>query len=227
MDTIETKNLKKTYYLDGVEIPALRGVDFSVKKGEFVSIMGPSGCGKSTLLHLIGGVDRPTEGTVKVDGIDETALGDDALSDLRWEKIGFIFQSFNLLPTLTALENVTVPLLLRGPPMKEVNKRAIELLTTFGIANRSHNKPNQMSGGEQQRVAIARALINKPTIILGDEPTGSLDSKSGEAVLKLLKELNEKENVTILIVTHDHIVAKHSNRTIFLKDGLVIDEKKN
>lgn len=215
---IETRNLTKKYLLDDVVVQALRGVSVSFGQGEFVAVMGPSGSGKSTLLHLVGGIDTPTSGTVRIDGEDVTRFSDRQLSDLRREKIGFIFQTFNLIPTLTAIENVVVPLLPRGG---EANERARTLLERMGLIGRLNHMPGQLSGGERQRVAIARALINRPKIVLADEPTGELDSKNGKDVMRILEEMHELEKVTVIVVTHDPAMADLAHKIVYLHDGRI------
>ena len=218
---VETKNLKKVYKLGKVEVPALRGISLYIRRGEFVAIMGPSGCGKTTLLNMIGALDRPTNGQVIIDGTDVTKLKESRLADLRCKKVGFVFQFYNLIPTLTALENVELPMTFAGISAKERKERALMLLELVGLKDRLNHKPDELSGGEQQRVTIARALANKPAIILADEPTGDLDTKTGSEVIKLVKDLNEKYNQTVIIVTHVEYVAKNADRIVFLKDGLI------
>lgn len=218
---LQAKNLRKNFTRGTTEVEALRGVDLSIQKGEFVSIMGPSGSGKSTLLHLIGGLDLPTGGEVLIDGEPIQKLSDDALSAFRRRRLGFIFQFFNLLPTLSALENVALPRLLDGESIAEVEPKAKALLTQMGLATRIHHRPDQLSGGEMQRVAIARALVTDPLLILADEPTGNLDSKSGEAVLRLLAEMARERGHTILMVTHDANAAAFGTRLVRLRDGEV------
>ncbi len=225
---IETRNLTKKYLLDEVVVQALRGVSLSFGQGEFAAIMGPSGSGKSTLLHLMGGIDTPTSGAIRIDGEDITRFNDRQLSDLRRDKIGFIFQTFNLIPTLTAMENVLVPLMPRGGNLGEADERAKELLGRMGLEGRLNHMPGQLSGGERQRVAIARALINRPKIVLADEPTGELDSKNGSEVMKILEEMHELENVTVIVVTHDPAMAALTHKTVYLHDGRIqkITERK-
>ncbi|MCS4540755.1 MAG: ABC transporter ATP-binding protein [Euryarchaeota archaeon] len=220
-EIVETKNLTKVYKLGKVEVPALRGINLRVQQGEFLSVMGPSGCGKTTLLNMIGALDRPTDGQVIIDGTDVTKLSENKLALLRCEKIGFVFQFYNLIPTLTALENVELPMTFANIPKKEREKRAAELLELVGLKGRLNHKPDELSGGEQQRVTIARALANKPAIILADEPTGDLDTKTGTEIIKLIKELNQKYGQTVIIVTHAEYIAKNSDRIVYLKDGLV------
>lgn len=219
---IEVTNIVKRY--EGKRIvQALRGVSFRIERGEMVATMGPSGCGKSTLLNIIGGLDRPSEGSVTIDGVDLSGLGDDALTRIRREKIGFIFQFFNLLPTLTALENVALPLHLSGAGRRKAVARAEELLGIVGLQDRQDHLPDELSGGEQQRVAMARALALKPPLILADEPTGNLDSESGRDVLSLFKKLQIQFKTTVLMVTHDSTAAGFCDRIIRMKDGCLVD----
>lgn len=218
MNVVEMKNVSKEYHLGEVVVKALRGVSFSVEKGEFVSILGPSGSGKSTLLHLIGALDRPTKGKVYIEKKDISKLNDEELAVLRSMKIGFIFQAFNLVPRLTALENVMLPLWFAGIVHGE--ERAKDVLESVGLGHRLHNRPNQLSGGERQRVAIARALVNKPEIIVADEPTGNLDSKTGSEIIRLLKDIHDSGN-TIIVVTHDTSIAKIAERRIQIMDGKI------
>lgn len=214
---VEIKNLKKSF--DHGKIIALNGLDLEIKEGEFVSIIGPSGSGKSTLLNMIGALDKADAGNINVSGIDLIRNND--LSDFRSQEIGFIFQLHNLIPNLTVLENVEIPMFESKISGKERRKRALELLDYVGLSDKINRKPTELSGGERQRVAIARALANRPSIILADEPTGSLDSKTGQMILKRLKELHEKENVTLIMVTHDMNVASLADRTIEVLDGQV------
>ncbi|MCS4542238.1 MAG: ABC transporter ATP-binding protein [Euryarchaeota archaeon] len=224
---IEAKDLTKIYYLDAVQVQALDKINLKIEKGEFISVMGPSGSGKSTLLHLLGGIDRPTFGKIFINSADVTKLSDTELSDLRRDTVGFIFQIFNLIPTLTALENVMVPLFPRGADLKWVEERAKALLSMVGLKERMNHKPTQLSGGERQRVAIARSLVNQPQIILADEPTGELDSKTGREIILLMKKLNEEENVTVVIVTHDPRVSELTERIIYLQDGRIVREERS
>jgi len=218
---LEAKGLKKTYRMGKVLVPALREITFHVKEGEFVAVFGPSGSGKSTLLHLLGGLDRPDKGEVSVDGISFSTLNDNELAEVRLRKIGFVFQFFNLLPRLTALRNVELPLTLADLPEKESIKKAEDMLKLVGLEDRMNHKPSEMSGGEQQRVAMARALINDPKIVLADEPTGNLDTTTGGEIVQLLKRLNKEKKQTFVVVTHDPAIAETADRIIYLKDGLV------
>ncbi len=221
---VEVINLKKTYMLGKVPVQALNGVNLKVNEGDFLAILGPSGSGKSTLLHLIGALDRPTEGKVLIEGVDISTLDDGQLADLR-RKIGFVFQYFNLIPRLTARENVELPLAINGLGRSERRKKAEKLLEIVGLKNRMNHKPTELSGGEQQRVAIARALANDPKLLLMDEPTGNLDSKTGEEIARLVKRLNEEENITIILVTHDESMTRVANRIAYIRDGLIIREE--
>jgi putative ABC transport system ATP-binding protein len=214
---LETAGLKKSYRMGNVTVEALRGIDVRVCAGEFVSIIGPSGSGKSTLLNLIGCLDRPTEGKVLIDGIDVSKMSDAKLTDVRGKKIGYVFQKFYLLPFLTALENVELQVRLAGLP--EGKKKAAEALRLVGLGERMNHLPKEMSGGEQQRVAIARALVKSPSIILADEPTGNLDTKTGDMIMETLKKLNA-EGITIVMVTHNSELAAKTNRIIRVRDGL-------
>ncbi len=217
---VKLEGVVKTYFLDHIEVPALRGIDLAIEKGEFLSIMGPSGSGKSTLMHLIGCLDRPTFGKVSIDGNDISKMSDDRLAEIRREKIGFIFQQFNLIPRLNARENVALPMWFAGTSKIRRLKRANELLEIMGIANRANHKPSELSGGESQRVAIARALANDPEIILADEPTGNLDTKTGEEVFELLKGLTV-QGKTVIMVTHDPEFGEKAGRIIHIKDGII------
>jgi len=221
---IELVDVKKVYVSDGVPTEALRGVTMSVKRGEFVAIVGPSGCGKSTLLHIVGGLDRPTSGKVIVDGIDFNKLSDDDLAKVRNEKMGFVFQFYNLVPHLSVFRNVELPLIVKGIPPRERRERVLRVLDEVGLADKAYSRPTRLSGGEQQRVAIARALVNEPAIILADEPTGNLDSKNKIAIAELFKKLNEKGR-TILVVTHDFEVASYAGRILYIRDGRIEREE--
>lgn len=211
----------KTYVMGTVQIHALRGLDLDIYPGEFVSIMGPSGSGKSTAMNMIGSLDIPSKGTVMLDGVDISRLTESDLATIRGRKIGFIFQQFNLIKTLTAKENVMLPMIFQGVPVHKREKAAEELLVKVGLSDRMNNRPTEMSGGQQQRVAIARALANDPEIILADEPTGNLDSKTADIIIEFLHKLNS-EGKTIIMVTHDEETAKVASRIEYLKDGTVI-----
>lgn len=222
---IDLENVSKKYVMGGEKFYALKNVSLKINKGEFVAIVGPSGSGKSTLMHIIGLLDIPTSGEVYLEGKKTHNLSEIAQANLRNKHIGFIFQTFNLLPRTSALENVEVPLIYSGVGKKEREVRAIKTLEIVGLGEKLQNKPSQLSGGQQQRVAIARALINNPSLILADEPTGNLDSKSGEEILSLLDKLNKKGN-TIVVVTHDADIARRAKRTMTLKDGKIVSDKK-
>lgn len=222
-NVIEIKGLKKSYE-DG-RIKALNGIDLEIKEGEFVSIIGPSGSGKSTILNMIGALDRAAEGSIKVAGIDLVQKKD--LSQFRSQEIGFVFQLHNLIPNLSVLENVQIPMYETNFSSQQMEERALGLLESVGLGDKIHQKPTKLSGGQRQRVAIARALVNKPSIILADEPTGSLDSKTGDLVLDLLKDLHQKENVTLIMVTHEPYVANLADRTITVLDGEIKNDKVN
>mgnify|MGYP003795044553 CR=1 FL=1 len=206
----------------GVEVPALRGVSFTIYRGEYIAIVGPSGSGKSTLLNILGCLDRPTSGTYWLDGHDVSRFDDDALSDIRGRRIGFVFQSFNLIATQTVLENLETPLYYQGFRARERKQLALQLIERVGLADRAEHRPHELSGGQQQRVAIARALANDPAILLADEPTGNLDSKTGQLILQMLDELNAAGR-TVIIVTHDMNVARRCGRVVELSDGLIQD----
>jgi putative ABC transport system ATP-binding protein len=218
---IEARDVARSYRLDGVAVEALRGVTLSIDQGDYVAIVGPSGSGKSTLMHLLGCLDRPTSGSLLLGGRDVADLSDSELADLRNHKIGFVFQSFQLLGRTSALENVALPLVYRGLRRAERRVRAIAALDSVGLGHRLGHRPGQLSGGEQQRVAIARALVGEPTLLLADEPTGNLDSRSGADVMALLSRLNAERGVAVIVVTHDLEVAAHARRRIDVRDGLV------
>jgi len=221
LPAIEVVDLGKVYAMGSVRVPALRGVTFTVERGRFVSIVGPSGCGKSTLLNMIGALDRPTRGRVVVDGVDITKLNDRGLARFRNLKVGFIFQTYNLINRTTVLKNVELPAIVKGIPSKVRRLKALKLLRLVGLEEKADRKPTEMSGGEQQRVAIARALINDPAIVLADEPTGNLDSKTGEEIISLLGRINRENGATIIMVTHNLELANRTNRIIRLRDGLI------
>jgi putative ABC transport system ATP-binding protein len=219
---VEVVDAVRSYELDGVGVPALRGVSFAVEPGDYVAIVGPSGSGKSTLMHLLGGLDRPTAGRLMLGGRDVGTLSAAELARLRNEVIGFVFQSFHLLGRTSARDNVALPLIYRGLRRSERRRRAEEMLTRVGLGHRLDHRPNQLSGGEQQRVAIARALVSDPSVLLADEPTGNLDSHSGAAVLELLEELNAERGVALVVVTHDAGVAARARRRISMRDGVIV-----
>ncbi len=224
MSLIRAENLTKIYGTGEAAVTALDRVGLAVEAGEFVAIMGPSGCGKSTLLHLLGGLDRPTSGTVAIDGEDLTSLPDAALAELRRRRIGFIFQFYNLIPVLDAAENAALPLLLDGLRSSTANARGSEWLRKVGLAERARHRPSQLSGGQQQRVAIARALIADPALVLADEPTGNLDTRSSDDIAALLKKVSGEWGRAVVMVTHDPRIAAYADRIVFLKDGTLVDE---
>jgi len=224
MSLIQAEQLTKIYGQGETAVTALDHVNLSVAPGEFVAVMGPSGCGKSTLLHLVGGLDRPTEGRVRIDGADLTTLDDARLTELRRRKIGFVFQFFNLIPVLDATENAALPLTLDGVKPAEARAKASEWLTKVGLGNRLRNRPDQLSGGQQQRVAIARALVADPALVLADEPTGNLDTRASDEVAGLLKQVSDAWGRAVVMVTHDPRLAAYADRIIFLKDGAIVDE---
>jgi putative ABC transport system ATP-binding protein len=222
---IETTNLVKEYPQAGEHLRVLKGIDMNVEKGEFVAIMGPSGSGKSTLLNMIGALDRPTSGKVYIEDIDISTLNDDQLAELRNKKIGFVFQFFNLISRMDALGNVELTMAIAGIPGRKRRERAAMLLEQVGLGDRTHHKPSELSGGEQQRVAIARALSNDPSVLLCDEVTGNLDSKTGDDIMHLLKTLNKEQGKTFVLITHDPVVAQSTDRLIQLHDGMIMGEK--
>lgn len=225
-EIIKVENVKKIYRMGDNEVRALDGVSLVVEEGEFLIVMGPSGSGKTTLLHLMGCLDKPTEGEIYIASTPVSKLNDSQLAKIRNKMVGFVFQQFNLLPRLTALENVELPMIYAGVPKSARRKKAKELLELVGLGDRLHHRPTQLSGGQMQRVAIARALANDPMVLLADEPTGNLDSKSGEEILKIFSELNERGQ-TIIIVTHDPEVAKHADRIVRMRDGKIVSEEVN
>jgi len=224
MSIIHTESLTKIYGAADQSIPAVHGVNLAVEEGEFLAIMGPSGSGKSTLLYLLGGLDRPTSGRVWLRDADLSALNDDDLSRVRRTALGFVFQFFNLIPVLTAQENVAIPLILDGVPRPEAMKQAKTALTQVGLADRTRHLPSELSGGQQQRVALARALVTTPAVILADEPTGNLDSRSSDEVVQMLRRAVDDWKQTIILVTHDPRIAAYADRIVFLKDGKIVDE---
>lgn len=224
MSVLTTEKLHKEYKLGGSSVLALKGIDFVVEKGEFVAIMGPSGSGKSTLLHLIGGLDKPTDGEIILAGKRLSLLKDKQVTLIRRRNVGFVFQFFNLLPTLTAEENVTLPILIDGKNTSKFRDRLDNIFELVGLSDRRRHKPEQLSGGEQQRVAIARALITEPSIVLADEPTGNLDTKTGNTIMELLRRSCNELGQTIIVVTHDPRAASFADRVVFLRDGYIVNE---
>ena len=225
MALIKVKNLVKTYLVGDTSTTVLKGVSFEVEKGEFVAIMGPSGSGKSTLLHMLGLLDEPTSGTYIFDGKDSKKLDEIAISKLRNNKFGFIFQAFNLLPKTTVLENVKLPLLYSDIPKSEWDKKALAAIELVGLSHRVNHESNELSGGEKQRVAIARSLINSPEIIFADEPTGNLDSKTGKIIMDFIQILNDEKGHTILLITHENSTAEHAKRIIRIQDGEIVSDE--
>ncbi|MCG8498991.1 MAG: ABC transporter ATP-binding protein [Firmicutes bacterium] len=222
---IKTNNMVKVYKNGSIEVKALKDINLHIKEKEFVAVMGPSGSGKSTLMNILGCLDRSTSGEYMLDNVDISSLDDKALARIRNRKIGFVFQSYNLLPRISALHNVEIPMMYAGVPAKERKKRAESALERVGLASRMHHKPNELSGGQKQRVAIARALANTPSIILADEPTGNLDSYSGEEIMAIFQGLN-REGATIILVTHEPEIAMHTKRIIAFRDGLLVKDEK-
>jgi putative ABC transport system ATP-binding protein len=225
MSIVECTDIKKTYHQGRVEVPALNGVSLSIEKGGFVAIAGPSGSGKTTMLNIIGGLDLPDSGRAVVDGnaLEEMSRSD--LANLRLQKIGFVFQAYNLIPVLSALENVEFVMLLQGVPAAERHERAKEILDEVGLEGTYDRRPAELSGGQQQRVAVARAIVSDPSIVLADEPTANLDSTNGKGLLEMMKELNQKKKVTFIFSTHDPMVMEYARRLIYLRDGLVADDQ--
>ncbi len=224
---IEVKGLKHTFVMGQVDVPVLHGIDFVVQPGGFTALCGSSGSGKSTLLNLIGGLTKPTEGSIELDGQIVSVMSENELCVFRRDNIGFIFQSYNLMPYLTALENVELALIFGEMPEEKRREQAIEMLQKVGLEDRMHHKPSELSGGQQQRVSVARALVTNPKVVLADEPTGNLDSQTGDDILQLLRSLNEKQQSTFLIVTHDAKIAEACDHTIFLEDGVIVKEWRN
>ena len=220
---VEAVDVTRAYHLDGVVVEALRGVSVRIEPGEFLAVVGPSGSGKSTLMHLLGCLDRPTSGSLRIGGRDVVELSDAELASLRNTKIGFVFQSFHLLARTSAVDNVALPLVYRGVRRTEGRRRAVEALTAVGLGHRLGHRPSQLSGGEQQRVAIARALVGRPQLLLADEPTGNLDTRNGAEVLRLLERLNGDEGVAVVVVTHEAEVAARARRQVHVRDGLLVE----
>ncbi len=225
-EIIAIRGIKRYYRVGNQDVKALNGVDIKINKNEYVAIMGPSGSGKSTMMNILGCLDTPTSGTYLLNGTDVSKLDDNALADIRNKEIGFIFQSFNLLPRYNALDNVALPLIYSGTGKSERDKRAKEAIESVGLTDRMHHKPNELSGGQKQRVAVARALVNRPSIILADEPTGNLDSKTSAEIMRLFEEIHKMGN-TIIVVTHEEEIAKHAERIIRLKDGIIESDSLN
>ncbi len=223
---IELNNIVKYYYIGTIVVKALQAISININKNEYVAIMGPSGSGKSTLMNLLGCLDTPTSGSYILNGTDVSKMDDNQLADVRNTEIGFVFQTFNLLPRYTALENVTLPLIYAGKSRTVREERAMKVLTDVGLADRTHHKPNELSGGQRQRVAVARAMVNDPSIILADEPTGNLDSKTSEDIMNLFQQIHERGN-TMIVVTHEEEIARHAHRIIRLKDGFVDSDTLN
>ena len=224
---IEAVDLRKTYHIGKIEVPALRGVSFAVEKGEFVSVVGPSGSGKSTLFYVIGALTRADSGKIMIDGVDFTRLSDSARTSMRKSKIGFVFQKFNLLPTLDARSNIDVAVDIAGKDGKRDAAYFEKIVGLLGLSKRLDHRPSELSGGEQQRVALARALINQPAIVLADEPTGNLDSKNSEIVLKMLRHSNQELGQTVLMITHNPEAAAYGDRIIHMRDGEIVDSEKD
>ena len=224
-ESIVIQDIVKTYLMGDTIVRALAGVSLTIETGEFTAIMGPSGSGKSTLMNILGCLDRPTSGSYKLDGAEVATLGDDELALTRNRKIGFVFQNFNLLARMSALQNVALPMVYAGVPKKERMEKAKKALTMVGLEERMHHKPNELSGGQRQRVAIARALVNEPTIILADEPTGNLDSRSGDEIMDIFCNLNQQGR-TVILVTHEPEIAAYTRRTVMFRDGLIVNDER-
>jgi putative ABC transport system ATP-binding protein len=221
---VDVRGVTKIYDLDGQSIRALDGIDLTIDPGEFVAVMGPSGSGKSTFMHIVGMLDRPTAGTYSLEGTDVSQLDGDARADIRSRRLGFVFQAYNLLARTSAIENVELPMVYAGVPAADRRRIALEKLEEVGVAQLKDHLPNQMSGGQQQRVAIARSLVNDPGLILADEPTGALDSKAAESVMRLFRDLNEQRGITIMLVTHEPDVAAHAKRVVTFRDGHILSD---
>ncbi len=225
-NVIEIRDIVRNFKLGQEEVKVLKGIDLDIKRGDYIAFMGPSGSGKSTLMNLLGCLDTPTGGTYRLNGTDVSSLSDDQLAEIRNKEIGFVFQTFNLLPRTTALDNVALPMIYAGMSKKDRNARATEVLTSVGLADRMDHQPNQLSGGQRQRVAVGRALVNNPSIILADEPTGNLDSKTGVEIMALFDKIHADGN-TVILVTHEEDIAEHAHRVIRLRDGVVESDVRN
>ncbi|BAO55722.1 ABC transporter ATP-binding protein [Nonlabens marinus] len=225
-NVIEVRDIVRNFKLGQEEVKVLKGIDLDIKRGDYIAFMGPSGSGKSTLMNLLGCLDTPTGGTYRLNGTDVSSLSDDQLAEIRNKEIGFVFQTFNLLPRTTALDNVALPMIYAGMSKKDRNARATEVLTSVGLADRMDHQPNQLSGGQRQRVAVGRALVNNPSIILADEPTGNLDSKTGVEIMALFDKIHADGN-TVILVTHEEEIAEHAHRVIRLRDGVVESDVRN
>jgi putative ABC transport system ATP-binding protein len=226
-ELIQIRDLRKVYKMGDIEVEALRGINVTIERGEFIAVTGPSGSGKSTFMNILGCLDRPTQGQYFLEGQDVSTLSSNDWAHIRNRKIGFVFQGFNLLHRTSAVENVELPMMYDGLPAKERRRRALEVLKLVGLAERSNHLPNQLSGGQQQRVAIARALVNRPALILADEPTGNLDTKTSVEIMELFQNLNEKEGITVVLVTHEPDIADYAKRQIVFRDGLIVSDKLN
>jgi putative ABC transport system ATP-binding protein len=224
---ISINDMRKIYHMGDVEVPALQGVSFAIERGEFVAIMGPSGSGKSTLMNMIGCLDTPTSGSYVLDGVEVAALDGNDLSAVRARKLGFVFQQYMLLPRQNALRQVEMPLIYRGVSASERRRRAAVALKIVGMAQRMHHKPTELSGGQQQRVAIARALAGSPSVLLADEPTGALDTRTSEEIMRILQRLNVEQGLTVVLVTHEADIAEYAQRTLVMRDGLLVEDRKN
>jgi len=223
---LEVEDITKTYMMGEIPVNALRGLSFEIESGEYIAIVGPSGSGKSTMLNMIGALDRPTSGKLMIEGVDVSTLSDNQLAETR-KNVGFVFQFFNLIPRLNARGNVELPLAIAGVPKREREKRTEEVLTSVGLGDRMHHKPSELSGGERQRVAVARAIVTNPAFILMDEPTGNLDSKTAGEIMDLVKQLNEEQGVTLIVVTHDQNIGRQAGRTLHMLDGVIASDMVN